>query len=113
MSRILNKFKFNYRLMKRVIMVAPRKSIEVKKLYINYAILPADGVNDIVIKYRFRNALWYCVNDIKTLETTFTLPKNTKEISLIVHGLKETCTYTLLFKPENIDVLKITRAKHS
>jgi len=94
-------------------MVAPRKSKEVKKLYLNYAIPPVNGLNEIVIKYRFRNALWYNINGIKTLETNFTLPKNTKEISLIVHGLKMTCTYTLLLRPEYIDILKITRNKHS
>jgi len=97
--------------MKRVIMVAPRKSKQVKKLYLGYAISAAGNADTTTIKYRFRNALWYTVNGVKTLETNFTLPKGIKEISLIVHGPKETCTYTLLLKPDYIDILKVTKDK--
>jgi len=112
MSHFLNNFKFNYQLVKRVIKVAPRKSKQVKKLYINYALSPANSSSEIIIKYHFRNALWYTVNGIKTFDTSFTLPVNTpKEVSLTVQGLSEKCTYTLLLKPEHIDILKITHTK--
>ena len=37
MQDFFYKFKFNYRVLKRVIMVAPRKSKLIKKLYLNYA----------------------------------------------------------------------------
>jgi len=104
-------FKFNYRILKKVIMVAPRKSKLIKKLYLNYADSTLNNNGGRTIKYRFRNALWYTVNGEKTFDNVFALSKNISEVSLIVHGLNETCTYILLLKPDYIDIVKVTRSK--
>lgn len=113
MSDFFYNFKFNYRVLKRVIMVAPRKSKLIKKLYLTYADPALNNNGEWVIKYRFRNALWYTINGEKTFENVITLPKNTSEISLVIHGLHETCTYTLLLRPDYIDIVKATRDKNS
>lgn len=100
---------FQYHVLKRMLAVAPRRSKKIKMLYIEYA---APAGNDRIIKYRFRNALWYTFNDENIVNTRVPLPneKSGSEVTLTVHGLFRKNIYTLLLKPDYIHVIKIIQA---
>ncbi|MES2487532.1 MAG: hypothetical protein V4581_16495 [Bacteroidota bacterium] len=108
MSEILHKLNFRYEVLKRMATIAPRKSKKIKMLYIEY-VNAADTGSQILIKYRFRNALWYTINDISTINTRALIPRDDeqKELNLTVHGFFRKNIYTLLLKPEYIHVIKI------
>ena len=88
--------------------IAPRKSKKIKMLYIEY-VNSAESRDQLLIKYRFRNALWYTINESNTINTRVTLPKNNtlEEVTLTVHGFFRKNIYTLLLKPDYIHVIKI------
>ena len=108
MSEIFNKVRFYSQVLKRTATIVPRKSKKIKMLYIEYAD-PVENSGQILIKYRFRNALWYTVNNKKTTNNRALIIKSEdqKEISLTVHGLFRKNIYTLLLKPDYIHVIKI------
>lgn len=89
--------------------VAPRRSKKIKMMYIEYA---SSASSERVIKYRFRNALWYTVNNTKLTATRVAIPdKQTgDEVVLTVHGLFRKNIYTLLLKSDYIHVIKILHA---
>lgn len=55
--------------------------------------------NSTVIKFRFRNALWYEFDNISTDKREFSIPKTGffEKRTLIVHGLFSTKKYILTF----------------
>ena len=108
MPNVLNKLRFKYRVLKRVATIAPRKSRSIKKIYISYANPVTNNNGETVIKYHFRNALWYIINDEKTFESTAIIPKGQNEVTITVQGLFAKGIYSLSLKSEHIDILKIT-----
>jgi len=108
MSEILHKLHFKYEVLKRMATIATRKSKKIKMLYIEY-VNAADTGGQILIKYRFRNALWYTINGINTINTRMPVPREyqQKELNLTVHGFFRKNIYTLLLKPDYIHVIKI------
>ncbi|KOS07337.1 hypothetical protein AM493_15790 [Flavobacterium akiainvivens] len=109
MAGITNWLNFQYHVTKRMLEVAPRRSKKIKMLYIEYA---APAGSERVIKYRFRNALWYTFNNEDILNTRIPLPESSEgnEVTLTVHGFFRKNIYTLLLKPEYIHVIKIIQA---
>jgi S-adenosylmethionine:tRNA-ribosyltransferase-isomerase (queuine synthetase) len=107
MPNFLHTLRFQYQVLKRMAAVAPRKSKKIKMLYIEYADANHNS-EQLLIKYRFRNAIWYTVNNTKTVSTRAVLPKAApaKEVNLTVHGFFRKNIYTLLLKPEYIHVIK-------
>lgn len=108
MSDFFKKVHFQYQVLKRMAAIAPRKSKKIKMLYIDY-VTTAEGSDQLLIKYRFRNALWYTIDNNDTLNTRAVVQAQgmQKEISLTVHGFFRKNIYTLLLKPEYIHVIKI------
>lgn len=105
MASFTNWLSFQYHVAKRMLAVAPRRSKKIKMLYIEYA---APLGSERVIKYRFRNALWYTFNNENLINTRVPLPKTEgNEITLTVHGFFRKNIYTLLLKPDYIHVIKI------
>jgi hypothetical protein len=106
MASLSNWLHFQYHVLKRTLEVAPRRSKKIKMLYIEYAAPPGSAR---VIKYRFRNALWYTFNNQNMINTRIPLPENSNgnEITLTVHGFFRKNIYTLLLKPDYIHVIKI------
>ncbi len=86
--------------------VAPRRSKKIKMLYIEYA---APTGSERIIKYRFRNAIWYTFNNENLTATRLSLPAEAcgKEFTLTVHGFFRKNIYTLLLKPDYIHVIKV------
>jgi hypothetical protein len=109
MAGFTNWLGFQYRVIKRMLAVAPRRSKKIKMLYIEYA---APAGTERVIKYRFRNALWYTFNNQNITSTRIEMPTPTinNEVTLTVHGFFRKNIYTLLLKPDYIHVIKIIQA---
>ncbi len=109
MAGFTNWLNFQYHVIKRMLEVAPRRSKKIKMLYIEYA---APAGSDRIIKYRFRNALWYTFNNTNLVNTRIPLPENKEEneVTLTVHGFFRKNIYTLLLKPDYIHVIKIVHA---
>lgn len=61
---------------------------KISMLYIDYAITASGNDNEVEIKYRFRNALWFTANNKKTLANRIAFPKQQdgKEVKITVQG---------------------------
>ena len=110
MIAILNTLYFSYHVFKRMVSIGPRKNKSIKMLYIEY-INSINTATQFGIKYRFRNAVCYAVNDKRTISTTSIIPKegDEKEVRLTVYGFFRKNSYTLLLKPGTIQVTKISQ----
>jgi len=102
------KMRFYLKVLKRMATILPRRNKKIKMFYIDY-VHPAENGSQVMIKYRFRNALWYTIDnkDITCNRVMVTKNDTVKEVSLIVHGFFRKNIYTLLLEPEYIHVIKI------
>ena len=88
METPVNKLEFNYHIIKRICKILPRKSKNISMVYLDYG-NPSVNDNEVEIKYRFRNALWFTSNDKKTITNRIAIPKSDPDtdVKLTVHGL--------------------------
>ncbi|MXN91238.1 hypothetical protein GR160_08350 [Flavobacterium sp. Sd200] len=108
MKSSTNPVVFNYYVLKRIFKILLRRQRSISMLYIDYAWLPNEDINEVEIKYRFRNALWFKTNDKTTMNNRITLPKpkESNEVKLIVQGLFRKNEYRFKLMHDHILLLK-------
>jgi len=108
MENTVNKFDFNYHVFKRICIIMMRKSKKISMLYVDYTTTASGNDNEVEIKYRFRNALWFTANDKKTLANRIAFPKQQdgKEVKITVQGLFRKQEYSFRLMNDHIIKLK-------
>jgi len=108
METTVNKFDFNYHIFKRICTIMMRKSKKISMLYIDYATTASGNDNEVEIKYRFRNALWFIANNKKTIANRIAIakPEENKEVKLTVQGLFRKQEYKFKLMHDHIILLK-------
>lgn len=98
------KIKFLFHVSKRVVIILFRKerNVELLELTFSEKFLFVNGY--LIIRYRFRNALYYQFDNVKTIENQlkiFDISNFKNEFNLVVHGLYEKKVYSIKVNPEN------------
>jgi hypothetical protein len=76
-------------------------------LYIEY-VSSVTTESERMIKYRFTNALWYKVDEQKTVATRFPVShSDDSEIEITVQGLFRKSIYTVQLKHDHVQVLRV------
>lgn len=83
----------------RFIKILFRTDKKIKLIYSNYSNKHFLGGNVVILNYRFRNALWYKIDDITTDKRQFVVakPEFTKRMELTVYGFFTKKKFTLNF----------------
>jgi len=100
---LLDKFHFILVVTARFFKILFRQNKDIKELFLNYETEHLFDNSYLVIKYRFRNALYYQFGATKTLEKhikIFDLKNCDKEMDFIVYGLFNKIPYKLKFEPQ-------------
>lgn len=103
---IANRIKFAFTVIGRVIKILLRRKRDIQLLQLEYSKKYLFDKSYLIIKYQFKNAVWY---EFKTLKRTtqkspviFNITNlNRTSIILVVHGFFKKEVYTIEIKPEN------------
>jgi len=101
--KLFKKLKFCLAIMGRAFIILFRRKQGIQLLHLDYGDRHLFENSYIIIRYRFRNALWYRFGGHKTLEKEikiFNLKNFEKEFDFVVYGLFRKKTYKLKFQPE-------------
>lgn len=98
------KLRFLFHVCKRVVIILFRKERNVELLELTYSekFLFVNGY--LIIRYRFRNALYYQFDTVKTIENQlkiFDISNFKNEFKLVVYGLYEKKVYSIKVNPKN------------
>ncbi len=107
MTALLNNLTLRVQIFRRALEIMPKKKKKIKLLYFNH-VPDADSNDTLIIRYRFTNAIYYCLNGKKTFDTRHVLarPENKKEIPLTVHGFFRKSNYIITVEADNIYITK-------
>lgn len=101
---IFQKLKFFYQVGKNAIIIFFRKNREIELLKLEYSNRHIFDNGYLIIRYRFKNALYYQFDKIATTENQikiFDTSNFKNEFDLVVHGLYTRKTYSIKTTPEN------------
>lgn len=99
----LKKLRFLLTIVFRFFIILFRRKKSIDLLHLDYATEHIFDNSYIILKYRFRNALWYRLGNHKTLEKQikiFNLKKIDKEFDFVVYGFFQKKKYHLIFEPK-------------
>ena len=105
MSNLISNLHFKYCVTKRFLDVMPRKKKNIKFVSIHYAGKLSPEENNITLRYKFRNAVWYKIGSKKTTESNVVIQRPTEEekvIDLTVYGVFRRISYSVILKPESV-----------
>jgi hypothetical protein len=94
-----------------VVTILPRKSKSIRLLYFNHA--PAADGDCITIKYRFSNAIYYKMGELKTTQRQLrvTRPESGETtLNLTVQGLFRKNDFIIAVKPDDVVITRIAQA---
>ena len=101
---LLEKLHFFKVVTARFLIILFRRKKRIEELYLNYSTEYIFDNSYIIINYRFKNALYYKFDNVKTIENKikiFDIKNYKKEFNLVVHGLYERKVYLIKIDPEN------------
>ena len=111
MSDLSDQLTMHFRIIKRIItlLFTKHKSIEV----ISFTYKPDFETNDtLIIRFAFRNALWYRFDGTKTLNGRHVVVRHsnlTKEIPLIVQGFCRKRKYAVKLQPDAVLLIEAVK----
>lgn len=100
---VFKKLQFILIIVGRFLKILFRKSKKIELLFLNYSTEYIFDNSLIIIKYRFRNGLWYRFGKHKTLEKEikiFNLKNFDTEFDFVVYGFFQRKVFKLKFEPQ-------------
>lgn len=98
------KLKFLLYLSKRVVIILFRKERNIELLELTFSDKFLFENSYLIIQYRFKNALYYQFDDLKTIENQlkiFDISNFKNDFKLVVYGLYEKKVYSIKVNPKN------------
>jgi len=103
-SEKVERFRFYYQILVRMIFLFFKKDREIKLIKLEYSDKHIFDNGYLIIRYRFKNALYYKFDTIKTTDNQikiFDTSNFKNEFDLVVFGLYGKKTYSINVNPEN------------
>ena len=111
MSDVVNIIKLHASIIKRALLLFPQKEKDIE--LINFTYKPDFDTNDtVIIRYAFKNVLWYRFDGKKTLESRQVVVRHSntsKDITLTVQGFLRKNLYTIKLQPDAVFIVEDQR----
>lgn len=97
--------------LKKALSILPKKERGIELLHFNY-LTDAHSSDTVIIRYSFKNALWYSIDNKPTTESRHVLvcpSGNDKEVHLTVQGLFRKNNYVIVMQQDHVQLNEISQ----